>query len=122
MPAISGKAIQGASELIAKLSSLANLDGTDAAIAGAEVILPYMQSITPVDTGELRNSEHIEVEGKDVLIIADADHASYVEFGTSRMRAQPYMRPAIDTRKGNATKAVIANLQGQLMRLLGGKK
>lgn len=31
---------------------------------------------------------------------ADADHAGYVEGGTSKMQAQPYMRPALDQVRG----------------------
>lgn len=31
---------------------------------------------------------------------ADAEHAPYVEYGTSRMDAQPYMRPAVDRVEG----------------------
>ena len=31
---------------------------------------------------------------------ADAEHAPYVEYGTSKMAAQPYMRPAVDRVEG----------------------
>ena len=31
---------------------------------------------------------------------ADAPHAGYVEGGTSKMQAQPYMRPAVDQVRG----------------------
>lgn len=31
---------------------------------------------------------------------ADADHAGFVEGGTSKMQAQPYMRPAVDQVRG----------------------
>lgn len=31
---------------------------------------------------------------------ADADHAGFVEGGTSKMAAQPYMRPAVDQVRG----------------------
>lgn len=62
--------------------------------------LQYMQDRTPVDTGELRDSEYVdifeEVGRYQLNIGADADHALFVELGTSRMSAQPYIRPTLD--------------------------
>lgn len=53
----------------------------------------------PVDTGRLRASIAAEpvVESGDKLTLkvgTNVSYAAYVEFGTSRMRPQPYMRPA----------------------------
>lgn len=50
------------------------------------------KQLVPVATGELRASIH--TEGSDV--IADAPHAAYVEFGTSRSGPQPFMFSAGD--------------------------
>jgi len=44
-----------------------------------------------VRSGELRDS--IEQEGGTVT--ATADHAKFVELGTYKMRAQPFLRPAL---------------------------
>lgn len=54
----------------------------------------------PVDTGELRSSIAGSVSGSTVKdctgrVEATADHAEYVEYGTSKMAAQPYLRPAL---------------------------
>lgn len=51
----------------------------------------------PVDTGELRSS--IRVDDTTAEVVADAEHAGYVELGTSRMAAQPYLRPALYKRR-----------------------
>lgn len=54
------------------------------------------QRFVPVDTGELRDSIHVEPpHGRTVRIVATADYAAYVEDGTSRMAAQPYLKPAL---------------------------
>lgn len=54
----------------------------------------------PVDTGRLRSSISRELgidnRGLRARIGTDVDYAIYVEFGTSRARAQPYLRPALD--------------------------
>ena len=49
----------------------------------------------PVDTGELAASVFSETDGNDGRIGAAAEHAAYVELGTSEMRAQPFLRPAL---------------------------
>ena len=51
--------------------------------------------IVPVDTGRLRGSIKVEADGNAITIRADTDYAEHVEFGTYKMRAQPYIRPAI---------------------------
>lgn len=50
----------------------------------------------PVDTGRLRNSITHEVDMSDqaAIIGTNVEYAAYVELGTSKMRAQPYLRPA----------------------------
>lgn len=56
--------------------------------------------LSPVDTGRLRSSISREI-GRDARgvyarIGTIVDYAPHVEFGTSRMRPQPYLRPALD--------------------------
>lgn len=48
----------------------------------------------PVDTGNLRNSIEFSINGLTGRIVSRADYSAYVEFGTRKMRAQPFMRPA----------------------------
>ena len=71
----------------------------------AELILDAAKDNAPVDTGALRDSGHIDEKdgGQWYEIIFDApvlngdgtSYASWVENGTSKMDAQPYLRPAI---------------------------
>ena len=50
----------------------------------------------PVDTGNLRGSITHEVDADDnaVYIGTNVEYAPYVELGTSRQKAQPFLRPA----------------------------
>jgi len=62
----------------------------------AQFILFEMKKIVPVDTGRLRSSIVVQGSpGRYVVGPVGVPYASYVEFGTSRMRAQPYVRPAV---------------------------
>lgn len=61
-----------------------------------EEIAADAQRFAPVDTGRLRESIHITDDGGDErTITAEADYAVYVEEGTSKMAAQPFLRPAL---------------------------
>jgi phage gpG-like protein len=47
-----------------------------------------------IDTGALRASIHVETVNANTRAIATStDYAAYLEFGTSRMSARPYMMP-----------------------------
>lgn len=52
---------------------------------------------TPVDTGLLRGSIDSKVIGdKEVQVGTNVEYAVYVEKGTSKMRAQPFLTPAFE--------------------------
>ncbi len=62
--------------------------------------------LAPVDLGNLRNSldhrlgnaDNVFDEEPDYVEVGTAVHyAPHVEYGTRRMRAQPFLRPALDT-------------------------
>ena len=57
----------------------------------------YAKMDCPVDTGNLRNSITYEVEMAEqaVYVGSDVEYAPYVELGTSRMAARPFLKPAI---------------------------
>jgi HK97 gp10 family phage protein len=99
---------------------------------GAEAVLETAESIVPVDTGELRESGHVEIlQGgpqPSAAVVFDSDHAAYVEYGTGvrgaasagagegpydpnwpGMPAQPYVRPALDIERPNIVEIFKAN-------------
>ena len=57
----------------------------------------YAKMLCPVDTGNLRNSITHEVEPEEecVYVGSAVEYAAYVELGTSRSKAQPYLEPAV---------------------------
>lgn len=67
------------------------------------------------ETGNLRRSIKAERVGKmESRVYCDpdiADYAIYVEYGTRKARAQPFMRPAIDTIfHGNYGRSIMKNM------------
>ena len=56
----------------------------------------YAKKECPVDTGNLRNSITNEVRSseKSVYIGTNVEYAAYVELGTTRTKAKPYLKPA----------------------------
>jgi HK97 gp10 family phage protein len=49
----------------------------------------------PVDTGRLKNSIDYKSEQKQVTIGTNVEYAPYVEKGTSKRAAKPYLEPAV---------------------------
>src|SRR3990172_938523 len=57
----------------------------------------HAKQIVPVDTGYLRSTIYGQVTGPlEAELRADADYAVFVEEGTSRMGARPYLRPSLE--------------------------
>lgn len=56
----------------------------------------YAAERCPVDTGNLRGSvtHAVDAAGNAVYIGTNVEYAPYVELGTSRQGAQPFLRPA----------------------------
>jgi len=74
-------------------------------VVGADMV-ELARSIVPVDTGALRESIYHRPAGLELEFGATMDYASYVEFGTPRMRAQSYIRPALDANQQRILDAI----------------
>jgi HK97 gp10 family phage protein len=110
----SGAKVTGVDKLNATLKGLkAKASGAQLATAlraGGLVIETPAKAKAPVLTGNLRRSIHTEVSSSGTKAQArvgtNTEYAPHVEFGTSRQRAQPYLRPAYDENKGRAVAEV----------------
>lgn len=62
-----------------------------------------MMRAAPVDTGHLRRSVGMSGNrtdmGLSVSVMPNAEYASYVEYGTRYMSAQPFVRPSFNKQK-----------------------
>lgn len=71
---------------------------------------PKVSQKAPVDTGELRDSVGYEVGSDEVIIGAQAKHSVYVELGTSKAPAQPFLETTVMDNVGTIEKIINENM------------
>ncbi len=116
--------VDGISELQAKFKNLNNELQTalsQAVSAGAAVVERSAKEKVRVDTGRLRNSiremQKFESSGKvESQVGTDVEYGPANEFGTPRMQAQPYLRPAVDENTAEIEAAIEAKIKAILAR------
>jgi len=119
----------------------------NALLAGAYIIEGYAKVNAVYDTGFMRNSIYAKTskqsnygqraaearavsdtaellpetdapDDKSAIVAVAAEYGAYVEYGTARMGAQPYMRPAVDQHIPEITEAIAANLSDSIAKAL----
>lgn len=96
--------VEGVDELVKKLQAMADKATPSqlraALLAGAQPIQSVAVQKAPVLTGTLRRSIHTETtetkDGAVARIGTNVEYAIHQEFGTSRMRGTPFLRPAFN--------------------------
>ena len=87
--------------------------GLDEGLAG---MLDGARRLCPVDTGDLKASisarSEAAADGAEGAVSAGAAHAVYVELGTSRMAARPFLLPACQAERGAMLDAVARAVRG----------
>ena len=82
-----------------------------AAQSGAELA----RELAPVDSGELRGGISARRIGGGAIVVSAAEHAAMLEYGTSRMAAQPYMMPMAEEMRGEYANLARAALKEVLI-------
>lgn len=103
--------VAGMARLTLQLEALGLQFTPEDVAVGAYIILDKAVDNCPVDTGYLRSTAFSEITDDDVIIGFSAEYASYLEFGTYKMQAQPYLRPALDEAGDEALKAIVASVE-----------
>jgi len=60
----------------------------------------------PVDTGNLRGSITHEVGEEEGKVGTNVEYSPYVEYGTVKMAAQPFFRPAADNNRAKVSREI----------------
>ena len=121
--------LKGAKELETTLNDMGpkvagNL-GTKAVRAGAKPIVQEAKRLVPVVTGQLKRSiiavsVKSASDGVRAVLIGFRPPASrrahFVEYGTSKSPAHPFMRPAMDARAADALRAMQEALATGILR------
>jgi len=66
-----------------------NGDKMDIARASADIVKEQKLK-APVDTGALKSGINYSKDGSGVAIVSEMEYSSYVEYGTSKQKPQPY--------------------------------
>lgn len=73
----------------------------------------YAKQYCPVDTGNLRNSiAHEQRDENTEAVGTNVQYAPYVELGTRKMTARPYLRPAVEGHRAEYEKIIRTELSG----------
>lgn len=98
----------------------------EAAFAAATVFYDEMQNTVPEVTGTLKQAiyryrevdkskDGVEVFSVGVNVVK-APHWHFLEYGTRRQAAQPFLRPAYDKKSGEANKAATETMRKRLAK------
>lgn len=112
---IRARGIQGAQQRLNRLADRLAGVTNDAINEFADEVVTHMKGVVPVDTGKLRDSIEKKQEGDSVSVgPRGVEYAEYVEYGTSRSPAQPYVRPTIEWAKKNGPKRIARRIEGAI--------
>lgn len=90
-------------------------------VAGARIVQSDAKALCPVSTeetrpggphGELRMSIHGQVDGTTAMVGTNKEYAAYVEFGTYKMAAQPYLVPALIGKQSDVIAVIVKEFKG----------
>lgn len=81
----------------------------------ADDVAAHMKGVVPVDTGVLRDSIAVEKAGDGYTVgPRGVDYAEFVENGTSRSPAQPYVAPTIQWARQEGPKRIARRIEGEI--------
>ena len=67
-----------------------------------------------VDTGNLRRNIEHGVDGEDTAYVGtNVEYGKYVEYGTSKMPARPFLKQAVENHKAEYKKLLEIGMRGQ---------
>lgn len=96
----SGKGPESLKRKLAALAKFADKEFLEATEDAKKRVVRIAQQKAPVDTGKLESSIEgtVKTDGDNIVMLVGSpvEYAIYVEAGTSKMAAQPYLRPALE--------------------------
>lgn len=110
--------LQDMAERIGQIAEQGALPFMQDAVRFRNLVMQEARRIVPVDTGALQRSiqpTHTEASQASVSaeFVVGEGYAGFVEFGTVRMRAQPFIRPALSRYRDDYREAIIERAKEQ---------
>jgi HK97 gp10 family phage protein len=98
-----------------------NIDGIDVMpeiTESTRKVQKTARELAPKDTGYLYRSIHRKLypRQRSGVVYTTTEYASYQEFGTSKMKAQPYMIPAVNIHRAGIVQSMRSYLRQQARR------
>jgi HK97 gp10 family phage protein len=112
--------IEGLNDLLKTFEDLKEIDISDALLAAGYFIQGKAQEKAPVKTGFLRNSAETEKTEDGVEIRFLSNYSWYIENGSARMPARPFLRPAIDENNEEILKIIAEVIEQKLKEVADG--
>lgn len=110
--------VNGLDELMSRVRKMSNTEAVEekALEAGAAEMKSILESVAPVKTGTLKaNIIKSSIENGSVKIgtrpTGDGFYGFFLEFGTSKMSARPWVRPAFEQNKESIKSIMAAELR-----------
>lgn len=101
-------AVKGMDKLFKKLDRIASQSTyTKALQESGEVVKETAQNLCPVETGNLKDSIEAAVENGKCTVGSKVPYAVFVEYGTIRKHAEPFLGPALYSNR----KLIISNIK-----------
>ena len=109
------------SRLLVQLESLKNIDKTQAMLPAAHVLrsAAYWNYVDQTDEDAFEDEFTFDECDNGAFVQAKEEfNINFIEFGTSKMAAQPFMRPAIDSNQHEMAAAMKENIEAQMRELI----
>ncbi|GIK73808.1 MAG: hypothetical protein BroJett021_27960 [Chloroflexota bacterium] len=108
--------IEGIDEVLRQLDGLTSRAALRQGLAAAAFLVERAAKVkAPVDTGFLRNSiQTVSVTDREAVVAVGAEYGIYQEMGTRFMRAQPFMRPALENNRERIAEIIRGAIQRDL--------
>lgn len=95
----------------------------EASLAACEILLPAAVAMAPRDKGDLAGSARIEDGEADNLhaskvVVFDEFYGRFHEYGTVKMAANPFLRPAANQRRRDMQAAIMAVVNARIDQTL----
>lgn len=113
--------VTGLDKVLKKFKDMKDLDMTKTLTAVAYVVMKYVQLESPYKSGYNKGRHEVRVLGKNrVKLMATSGYANYIEYGTAKMKANPYIRRGIRKSKEEVLKTFKEGLEAAVAEKMKG--
>lgn len=111
--------INNLNKLITKLSEDKELDIMPVISNATRLVQRTAKQTVAVDTGILRTSIKTKLypKQKSGVVFTTTEYAPYIEFGTSKMSAQPFLQPAMKSNEKDINNMLKKHIKQELQKL-----